>query len=75
MWWRNYCKTSFLKCQNFFFLSIAKGFMQLAFIVCQAEHYRRILKLSCRPLDFISYYAFLGNKKRSGTIFPALLSE
>ena len=49
--------------------------MQLAFIVCQAEHYRRILKLSCRPLDFISYYAFLENKKRSGTIVPALLSE
>ena len=26
---------------------------------CQAEGYRKILKLSCKPLHFISYKAFL----------------
>ena len=37
------------------------------FIVCQVVHYRSILKLSCRPLAFISYKAFKKNEKKSGT--------
>ena len=49
--------------------------MQLAFNAYQAEDYRSLPKLCCRPLAFISYYAFLKNKKRSGTSFPASVSE
>ena len=30
------------------------NFIQLVFIVCQAEGYRNMLKLSCRPLAFTS---------------------
>ena len=32
--------------------------------------YQNILKLSCRPLAFNSYKAFLKYKKRSGTSLP-----
>ena len=42
--------------------------------VWQVEGYRNILKLSCRPLAFTSYKAFLKNKKRSGTSLPASFS-
>ena len=38
------------------------------------EGYRNILKLSSRPLAFISYYVFLKNKKRSGTSHPVPFS-
>ena len=34
--------------------SIALIFIQFAFIVCQVEGYRNILKVSCRPLAFTS---------------------
>ena len=37
---------------------------QFAFIACHVEGYRNILKLSCRPLDFTSYKAFLKIEKR-----------
>ena len=40
---------------------------QNVFIESQVEGYRNILKLSCKPLAFTSYEAFLKNKKRSGT--------
>ena len=44
--------------------------MQFVFIVRQAGDYRNILKLSCRPLAFSSYKAFLKkNKKRSRLLF------
>ena len=32
-----------------------KSFIQFVFIVCQAEGYLKILKLSCRPLAFTSH--------------------
>ena len=44
---------------------------QFLFIVGQVEGYRNILKLSCRSLSFISYKAFVKNKKRSGTTLCA----
>ena len=47
--------------------------MQFVFIVCQVEDYRNILKLSCRPLAFTSYYTLLKNKKRSGTSLFCLI--
>ena len=49
--------------------------LQLVSIVCQIEDYRNILKLSCRPLAFTLYKAFLKNKKRSETSLPASFSE
>ena len=42
-------------------------------MICLVEGYRNILKLSCRPLAFTSYKAFLKNKKRSGTCAPSLI--
>ena len=33
----------------------SKTFVQLIFIVCQVEGYQNMLKLSSRPLAFISY--------------------
>ena len=33
--------------------SIVLRFIQFAFIACQVEDYRNIVKLSCEPLDFI----------------------
>ena len=44
-------------------------------MVCQVEGYRNVLKLSCRPLAFVLYKAFLKkNKKRSGASLPASFS-
>ena len=48
--------------------------IQFVFIVCQFEGYRYILKLSCRPLAFNSYKAFLRSKERSWTSLPASFS-
>ena len=53
---------------------IVKSLIQFVFIVCKAEDYRDILKLSCKLLAFIAYKAFLKNKKRSGTSFTASFS-
>ena len=39
-------------------------FYTVFFIVCQVEGHRNILKESRRPLDFISYKAFLKKTKR-----------
>ena len=39
------------------------SFIQLVFIVCQVGVYQNILKLSCRPLAFTTYNAFLKKQK------------
>ena len=54
--------------------SIVQSFLQFVFIVCQVEGYRKILKLSRRPLAFTSYKAFLKNKKGPKTILPVSFS-
>ena len=40
-------------------LKIQNLVIQFVFIICQVEGYQNILKLSCRPLAFTSYKAFL----------------
>ena len=49
-------------------------FYTVCFIVCQAEGYQNILKLSTKQLAFTSYKAsfffFFKKKRRSGTSFP-----
>ena len=57
---------SFLKNQNWTYLWI-NSFIQFVFTVCQVEGYWNQLKLSCRPLAFTSFKAFLKNKKKFGT--------
>ena len=65
----------FLKNQNWRYLWINRErFIQFVFIVRQVESYQNILKLSSKQLSFTSYKAFLNNKKRSGTSFPASFS-
>ena len=54
--------------------SIVKIFMQFVFFVYQVYSYQNILKLSCRPLAFISYKAFSKKKKRPKTSLPASFS-
>ena len=48
-------------------------FLKFVFIVCQAEGYRNILKLSCRPFAFTSYKDILKNKKRILELSPWFL--
>ena len=48
--------------------------MQFIFVVSQVEGYRNILRVSCRPLVFISHKNFLKNKKKFGTCFPGSIS-
>ena len=48
--------------------------LKFVFTACQVEDYRKILKLSCRPLTFTSHKAFLETKKRSETSLPASVS-
>ena len=55
-------------------LSFILKFYIFVSIVCQVEDYRKCLKLSCIPLAFTSYKAFLKNKKRSRTSLPASFS-
>ena len=43
--------------------SVYYSFIQLVFIVCQVDDYQNILKLSCRPLAFTTYKAFLKKQK------------
>ena len=61
-----------LKNQNWAYLrSVVSSFIQLVFIVSQAEGYQ----LSFRPLAFTSFKAFLKNKKRFGrTSLPSSYS-
>ena len=64
----------FLKNQNWVYLWInSQKFYAVCFYCMPVEGYQNILKLSCRPLAFTLYKAFLKNKKRSGTILPVLL--
>ena len=44
------------------------------FFVCQVEDYQNTLILSCTPLPFTSYKAFLENKMRSETSLTASFS-
>ena len=48
--------------------------MRTCFIVCEVESYQNISKLSCRPLAFTSYKAFLKNKTRFWTSLLASFS-
>ena len=48
--------------------------LQFVCILCQVVGYGNILKLSCRPLAFNSYNAFLKIKKRSETSLLASFS-
>ena len=48
-------------------LKLIMSLDQNIFIESQVEGCRNILKLSCKPLAFTSYEAFLKSKKRSGT--------
>ena len=48
--------------------------LKFVFTACQVEDYRKILKLSCRPLTFTSHKAFLETKNRSGTSLLASVS-
>ena len=50
------------------------SFIYIFLIVCQVEDYRKLLKLSCRPLAFTSNKAFLKKKKRSETSFSVSFS-
>ena len=66
----------FLKNQNWAYLWINSfSFLQLVFILCHVEDYSSILKLSCRPLPFTSYKAFLKNKNSCKTSLLASFSE
>ena len=52
--------------------------MQFVFIVCQVEDYQNILKLSCKPIAFSSYKAFLKRKEIGTSLlitFSALIYE
>ena len=55
----NCSQTLFLKI-NIEYISrpIVYSFIQFVFIVCKVVGYQNLLKLSCRPLAFISYKAF-----------------
>ena len=66
----------FLKNQNLANLWInSLKFYKFAFMVCQVQGYRNILKPSGRTFAFTSYKALLENRKWSGTSFPASFSE
>ena len=56
----------FLNIEDWAYLWInsLKFYIVFVFIACQVESFRNVLKLSCRPLAFTSYKAFLKNKKR-----------
>ena len=65
----------FLKIQNWAYLWInILKFYIFCFYVWQVDDYRNRFKLSCRPLAFTSYKAFLKNKKGSGTRLSASFS-
>ena len=43
--------------------SVSSSFIQFAFIACQIDGYRNILKLSCRPLAFTLQKLFKETKR------------
>ena len=54
----------FLKNRNCAYVWInSLKFNTVVFVVCQVGSYRKMLKISCRPLAFTSYKAFLKCKK------------
>ena len=65
----------FLKIQNwaYFWINILKFYL-FVLTVCQAEDYRKWLKLNCRPFAFTSYKTFLKSKKRSENSLPVSFS-
>ena len=60
----------FLKDQNRAYLWISL----VQFVFIQVQGYWNIMKLSCRPLAYMSYKPLLRNKKWCGTSLPASLS-
>ena len=76
MLWRNYSQTIFykIKFEHISGSTVSKVWLQFVFIVRQVKGYWNVLKLSCRPLAFTSYKAFLKNKKRSATNLPGSFS-
>ena len=54
--------------------SIFESFVYFVLIGSLVKDYQIWLKLSCRPLAFTSYKAFVKNKKRSGTSLSASFS-
>ena len=74
--WKNYSQTLFQKIKiERISGSVALRFLlEFVFIECQVESYRSVLKLSCRPIAFISHKGFLENTKRCGTNLPASFS-
>ena len=72
MWCRNYSQTLSWKVKiRHNSGAIVWNFIKFVFIVCQVEDYRKILKLSCKPLALKSSKAFSKNKKRYVTSLPA----
>ena len=53
--------------------SVYYSFIQLVFIVCQVDDYQNILKLSCRPLAFTTYKAFLKKQNEVWNLSPCLI--
>ena len=45
----------------------SKVLNSLFLLYIQAEDYRNIMKLKCKPLGFTSYKTFLKNKRKFGT--------
>ena len=56
MWWRNYSQILLWKTEIEYTYG-SKFLHNFVFIVSKVEDYRKILKLSCRPLAFTSYKA------------------
>ena len=51
-----------------------KALNKFVFLVYQVEDYQNIFKLSCKPLAFTSYKAFLKNKNISRNSLPTSFS-
>ena len=70
IWWRNYSQTLLYKIKlRHISGSIGQSFKVYLYCMLSCGLSKK-LKLSCRPLNFISYKAFLKSKKRSGTKLP-----
>ena len=63
---------AFLKYRNWtnLWINSLEILYSLFSLYVQVQDYQNILKLRCQPLAFISYTAFLKNKKKSGTSLP-----
>ena len=66
---------TFLKTQNWAYLWINSLKLYTVCFHCMPSWgYRNILKLSCRPITFTSYKAFLKDKMKCGTSLPVAFS-